>query len=299
MILENILKWQQVRGMSREQKTALVQQYTKTANTRLRGLEKSGEDKRSRAYIQTTQNAYSLNYKNRFYQGKNYKSQADLDNTLKDVIKFLRDETSTVRGSKSKKAYIPRKIDNNYDSIDLQHRLSEKDVKRIERWGKYANKNMGELEERGLTNNAYKYAKFYTEKHGMRFPTDMSKMNDNERRSWAMKITDFLKMKTSTVQGYIEVRRQRVQSLRELGFELQDDEIDNFFEFLRDRQYDMLANQYSSEQIFESFLNLRTADKDSGKVPIKQIMKEYDEVLQGKYTLEKVAENHGKGMLFK
>lgn len=290
MRAKDVPYWRDVKKLSFDEKARIASRLAKRANSRLKALETSGESKRSKAYIQTTENSLSLNYKNRFYQGKKYSSEKNLDRALQDQINFLKEESSTVSGSKSKRAYIKRKED--YDIV--VQKITEKDVPKLERWAKQANRNMRELEKAGFTKNAYEYAKFYTEKHKMKFPTNFKKMTRAERESWAWKLTDFLKMKTSTVAGNIAVHKSRVESLRANGLKIKDENIDAFFEFLRDLQYEQLNKIYDSEQIMESLVELQNQGKT-----MKQIENAFEKVLQDKYTLEQTLEKKHSRVMFK
>lgn len=88
-----------IKDMTREEKTQLAKQLAKRANVRLSTLEKHDLDNDTWAYGKASR--YLRNQDRiRFYEGKKYNSERELNRQLQELTYFLNAKSSTIRGIK-------------------------------------------------------------------------------------------------------------------------------------------------------------------------------------------------------
>lgn len=92
------LTYDDILKMSHEQKAQIATQLAKRANTRLGSLRKAQGEK-SAQYAQASAEVYLRQQKrNKFYEGKKYKTEQQLNRALNELNFFLNRKTSTLSG---------------------------------------------------------------------------------------------------------------------------------------------------------------------------------------------------------
>lgn len=88
-----------IKDMTRDEKTDLAKKLAKRANVRLSNLEKKGLDNDTWAYGKANR-FLNRQDRTRFFEGKTYNSERELNRQLQELTYFLNAKSSTVRGIK-------------------------------------------------------------------------------------------------------------------------------------------------------------------------------------------------------
>ena len=278
-----VLSYKEIKKLSYEEQVATYKKYANRANTRLANLNKNGLQKDSRAVINT------MNTK--FYRGE-FKTKREFNRNLNRVIKFLNDDSSTIKGAKKQ-----REINKKYEELktlpqQVRTMTYEQKINVLRKYGKMANSRLKTLEDTGHTNFAYSVTANYLkrfDKGKIRFKTGdnaiFSKMTESRLTRHVLEMLSFLNSKTSTLKGRETADIHRIMTLA-YQFNIPFERVDDFRAFLYSHQFDVLKGRDASNQVLEDF-----ADALNQGMDIKQIKKDYQSYLNDEeMTLEQINE---------
>ena len=278
-----VLSYKEIKKLSYEEQVATYKKYANRANTRLANLNKQGLQKDSRAAIN--------NMNTKFYRGE-YKSKREFNKNLNRVIKFLNDDSSTIKGAKKQ-----REINKKYEDLktlpqQVRTMTYEQKINVLRKYGKMANSRLKTLEDTGHTNFAYSVTANYLkrfDKGKIRFKTGdnaiFSKMTEARLTRHVLEMLSFLNSKTSTLKGRETADTHRIMTLA-YQFNIPFERVDDFRAFLYSHQFDVLKGRDASNQVLEDF-----ADALNQGMDIRQIKKDYQSYLNDEeMTLEQINE---------
>ena len=278
-----VLTYKEIKKLSYEQQVETYKKYANRANTRLANLNKQGLQKDSRAAIN--------NMNTKFYRGE-YKSKREFNKNLNRVIKFLNDDSSTIKGAKKQ-----REINKKYEDLktlpqQVRTMTYDQKINVLRKYGKMANSRLKTLEDTGHTNFAYSVTANYLkrfDKGKIRFKTGdnaiFSKMTESRLTRHVLEMLSFLNSKTSTLKGRETADTHRIMTLA-YQFNIPFERVDDFRAFLYSHQFDVLKGRDASNQVLEDF-----ADALNQGIDIKQIKKDYQSYLNDEeMTLEQINE---------
>ena len=278
-----VLSYKEIKKLSYEEQVATYKKYANRANTRLANLNKNGLQKDSRAVINT------MNTK--FYRGE-FKTKREFNRNLNRVIKFLNDDSSTIKGAKKQ-----REINKKYEDLktlpqQVRTMSYEQKINVLRKYGKMANSRLKTLEDTGHTNFAYSVTANYLkrfDKGKIRFKTGdnaiFSKMTESRLTRHVLEMLSFLNSKTSTLKGRETADTHRIMTLA-YQFNIPFERVDDFRAFLYSHQFDVLKGRDASNQVLEDF-----ADALNQGMDIRQIKKDYQSYLNDEeMTLEQINE---------
>ena len=278
-----VLSYKEIKKLSYEEQVATYKKYANRANTRLANLNKQGLQKDSRAAIN--------NMNTKFYRGE-FKTKREFNKNLNRVIKFLNDDSSTIKGAKKQ-----REINKKYEDLktlpqQVRTMTYEQKINVLRKYGKMANSRLKTLEDTGHTNFAYSVTANYLkrfDKGKIRFKTGdnaiFSKMTEARLTRHVLEMLSFLNSKTSTLKGRETADIHRIMTLA-YQFNIPFERVDDFRAFLYSHQFDVLKGRDASNQVLEDF-----ADALNQGMDIKQIKKDYQSYLNDEeMTLEQINE---------
>ena len=278
-----VLSYKEIKKLSYEEQVATYKKYANRANTRLANLNKQGLQKDSRAVIN--------NMNTKFYRGE-FKTKREFNKNLNRVIKFLNDDSSTIKGAKKQ-----REINKKYEDLktlpqQVRTMTYDQKINVLRKYGKMANSRLKTLEDTGHTNFAYSVTANYLkrfDKGKIRFKTGdnaiFSKMTESRLTRHVLEMLSFLNSKTSTLKGRETADTHRIMTLA-YQFNIPFERVDDFRAFLYSHQFDVLKGRDASNQVLEDF-----ADALNQGMDIRQIKKDYQSYLNDEeMTLEQINE---------
>ena len=281
--MRKVLSYKEIKKLSYEEQAAIYKKYANRANTRLANLNKQGLQKDSRAAIN--------NMNTKFYRGE-YKTKREFNKNLNRVIKFLNDDSSTIKGAKKQ-----REINKKYEDLktlpqQVRTMTYDQKINVLRKYGKMANSRLKTLEDTGHTNFAYSVTANYLKRFDqgkIRFKTGdnaiFSKMTESRLTRHVLEMLSFLNSKTSTLKGRETADIHRIMTLA-YQFNIPFERVDDFRAFLYSHQFDVLKGRDASNQVLEDF-----ADALNQGMDIRQIKKYYQSYLNDEeMTLEQINE---------
>ena len=278
-----VLSYKEIKGLSYKEQIATYKKLANRANTRLANLNKQGLQKDSRAAIN--------NMNTKFYRGE-FKTKREFNKNLNRVIKFLNDDSSTIKGAKKQ-----REINKKYEDLktlpqQVRTMTYDQKINVLRKYGKMANSRLKTLEDTGHTNFAYSVTANYLkrfDKGKIRFKTGdnaiFSKMTESRLTRHVLEMLSFLNSKTSTLKGRETADTHRIMTLA-YQFNIPFERVDDFRAFLYSHQFDVLKGRDASNQLLEDF-----ADALNQGIDIRQIKKDYQSYLNDEeMTLEQINE---------
>ena len=233
--------------------------------------------------------------KNRFYEGKNYRTTDDVDNAFEVLNNFMNDNTSHMNRelkADKKRKELERDI-NNFVSSNVKNDNFSKLIDKAKKYSKLANKRLKELEKNGLNGQAYGYAEYYNsamKRKKNRFYTGEKLYKTKaDVINHIEELQHFLGAKTSTVEGYRNTQEKRINKFREHGVEIPKGSEDEFNQFLETSQFNALKSRLDSNQIIDIYVTAKSKNKT-----VEEINKEFEKFLEDTedtYTIDKVQEN--------
>lgn len=278
--------------LSFDEKVKELKKLSKRANVRLAYLEE--KNKITNAY------KYAEKYnkdrkKNRFYEGKNYRTTDDVDNAFEVLNNFMNDNTSHMNRelkADKKRKELERDI-NNFVSSNVKNDNFSKLIDKAKKYSKLANKRLKELEKNGLNGQAYGYAEYYNsamKRKKNRFYTGEKLYKTKaDVINHIEELQHFLGAKTSTVEGYRNTQEKRINKFREHGVNIPKGAENEFNQFLETSQFNALKSRLDSNQIIDIYVTAKSKNKT-----VKEINKEFKKFLEDTedtYTIDKVQEN--------
>ena len=174
-----------------------------------------------------------------------------------------------------------QKVNQEYLNIDLRGKRYDIDEVRALRrkLAKRANARLLSLERKGLTKNAYRVATRYTQATRGRNRFSEAYLKSAEisyLREDIENLRVFLNSVTSTLSGYKQLKKERIDRFRQKGLKIDDE--DQFYRFLNSKIYKDLANKLiSSDKLIEFYDDV----VDSGKYEMKDLKEALEEFKKG------------------
>lgn len=279
-------------NLSKTQQVKELRKLTKRANVRLSFLEE--KDTITLAYRQ----AYQYNLEkdrdnNRFYEGSVYKTNEDIKQAFKAVTSFLDNKSSTMTGlQESVKNTVDEMIKNNYIDPKTISKMSTQEQRYASKYIAMAgNKKLSDLEKNNITQYAYGLADTYNKAEGRpnnRFYRGIKFVNDEQLRTHLENMIHFYNAKTSTLQGYNDSIKSRLDSFREKGVDVPKEREYEFFQFLSSNEFKKLGSRVDSKQPVETFNEARNLGHS-----VEEINQLFREFLDTNMTFDQVQERLG------
>ncbi len=174
-----------------------------------------------------------------------------------------------------------QKVNQEYLNIDLRGKRYDIDEVRALRrkLAKRANARLLSLERKGLTKNAYRLATRYTQATRGRNRFSEAYLKSAEisyLREDIENLRVFLNSVTSTLSGYKQLKKERIDRFRQKGLKIDDE--DQFYRFLNSKIYKDLANKLiSSDKLIEFYDDV----VDSSKYEMKDLKEALEEFKKG------------------
>lgn len=171
---------------------------------------------------------------------------------------------------------------------------SEEELKGIvKKAAKAANTRLRTLEKKGLADKApaYKSISGILKMERPRFKESTTKMTKEELTKEFLKLREFMGMKTSTMTGYKEWNKNKVQAARDMGFTGTPEELAYLFNRYMTEKNEAL---FGSDIIYQAIVS-----NNIDKLELEQIGKEYQaniekDISQGERLLQLYRARQGK-----
>ena len=278
--------------LSKTQQAKELKKMTKRANVRLSLLEE--KDSITLAYRQAYQyNLEKDRESNRFYEGTKYKSSEEIKQAYKAVTNFLENKSSTLQGVQDNvKDIVNDMVKNNYIDENVIKKMNSQEKRYASKFiAQASNKKLTELEKNNITQYAYGLADTYNKAEGRdknRFYRGIKFDNDEEVRKQLENMIHFYNAKTSTVAGYNESIKTRLDAFREKGINIPKEREQEFFQFLASEEFKKLGARAASKQVASTFNEARNIGQD-----VEEINKTFKEFLDTNMTFDQVQERLG------
>lgn len=205
--------------------------------------------------------------KNRFYEGKKYNSQKEINDSFTALSNFLNNKLSTLGGiEKEVSTKIETLIDKGQFDYKTLNELTDKEkIYASKKMASLANKRLRNLEDNGIDYYAYANAKHYNEASGRnknRFYRGGKFKNDRDLNIHIQNMGKFLNARSSTIEGIEQSYNNRINTFRNKGVNIPIGKEKEFFDFLSSQQFKALAKYADSDQIAETYANARNKDID-------------------------------------
>lgn len=182
-----------------------------------------------------------------------------------------------------------------FDFESIRKMSKEQKIQSLQKMSKTANSRLKTLESKGLTKNAYaKTQRLLSYQNKTRFYEGKNYKNNYEIERALSQLEYFLTSKSSTVRGYKQLKKDRIQAFADKGIFIKNENVDDFYNFLSSQQFKELGKRVDSNQVIEDFAEYLK------NFSVEEILQEFDAFLQDtKYTFEQVGErlNATKGKL--
>lgn len=299
---KDTLSYSEFMKLTKPQQVKELQKMSKRANVRL----KLQEDKQlyNNAYKETYQFNMALGReKNRFYEGKSYKTKEDLLESYKGVKSYLINKSSTLSGAKEnirsdvKLKFKTGTLDMKYlKDLNLQERAYASQY-----LSQLANQRLKSLEKAKINHFAYAKAEKYNiddmERSKNRFYTGTKFEKGKEINSQLENVLYFLNAKTSTPTGLKQIYKERIDTFRDKGVNIKEGEEKEFMDFLSSKQFENLSKYADSNQVIQTYVDARNVGED-----VEKINREFENFMNTNLTFDQVQEKlkvaKWKGRLF-
>lgn len=275
--------------LTQQQQAKELKKMTKRANVRLSLLEE--KDTITLAYRE----AYQYNLEkdkdtNRFYEGTKYKSAEEIKEAYKAVSNFLGNKSSTLQGIQDNvKNVIEDMIKNNNIDYNIIKKMSPQEKRYASKYiAQASNKKLVDLEKNKITQYAYGLADAYNKAEGMkknRFSRSIKFDNEEDLQKHLENMIHFYNAKTSTIQGYNDSIKTRLDAFREKGIIIPKDKEYEFFQFLGSNEFKKLGSRVGSDQVVSTFNEARNVGQD-----VEDINNLFKEFLDTDMTFDQVQE---------
>lgn len=278
--------------LSNTRKIAEVRKLAKRANVRLAYMEEQGVHNDVYNYA----NTYNSNIgrkKNRFFEGSKYKDTQSINDAYKVLRNFLNNKTSLMTGVKESVIdNIKKDIKNNTLSYPSIMTMEDKEKEYVTSYlAKRSNSRLKALEKKGFTKGAYAKAEIYNLQSGREknsFYTGHNFKNVNEMNLHIYNMIKFLNSKTSTVKGWNEINKKRINTFRSKGINIPHGKEEEFNNFLSSKQFAGFNKQVDSNQVIKMYHNAKARNKT-----IDEINEEFDKFMNDDYYFDEVLEDLG------
>lgn len=269
-----------------------LKKMTKRANVRLSLLEE--KESITLAYRQAYQ--YNLDQDretNRFYEGTKYKSASEIKQAYQAVSQFLGNKTSTLQGVQDNiKDIVNDMVKHNNIDENVIKKMNPQEQRYASKYiAQASNKKLNDLEKNDIHQYAYAMADTYNKADGRdknRFYRGIKFNTDEDLRTHLENMVHFYNAKTSTVQGYNESIKTRLDAFREKGVVIPKEREYEFFQFLASEEFKKLGARAASKQVASTFNEARNIGKD-----VEEINKTFKEYLDTDMTFDQVQERLG------
>lgn len=278
--------------LSKTAQTKELKKMTKRANVRLSLLEE--KDTITLAYRQAYQ--YNLEQdrdSNRFYEGTKYKTAEEIKQAFQAVSNFLGNKSSTLQGVQDNiKDIVNDMVKNNYIDEKVIKKMSPQEQRYASKYiAQASNKKLTDLEKADITQYAYGLADAYNKAEGRktnRFFRGTKFDSENDLQKHLENMIHFYNAKTSTVEGYNESIKTRLDAFRDKGVIIPKNREYEFFQFLASEEFKKLGARAASKQVASTFNEARNIGKD-----VEEINRVFKEYLDTDMTFDQVQERLG------
>jgi hypothetical protein len=280
---------QQFNSLTNQQQTAELKRMAKRANVRLSLLEEKGIIDTD-YYKAKMYNADNGKLKNRFYEGTKYKDADETKQAYSALSELLGAEKSTLGGVQHA---IQKTVDQltehgNFDYKALSGLSKQEKIYASKAISKTANKELKDLEKADINKFAYQVAGQYNEATGRdknRFYTGGKFKSEKDIDIHLQNVQAFIQSETATPRGYIEVIKNRLNTFRGKGLNIEDRDEQKFLDFLSSQQFATLKQYADSNQIIETFTQARDLGTD-----VKKIQDEFNNYINSDIGFDEVQE---------
>ena len=280
----------QFNRLTNEHKIEYLHKLTKRANVRLKLLD---NNKISNDVVQQTKDILkdTGREKGTFYEGKKYKSEAEIKNVFNLVSNFLNNSLSTLKGVKDT---IKEKVEKKKIDFSDITKMSDKELIYLSQAeGKKGNRKLKKLEDNNCTIHAYQQARYINASEGReknRFYTGTKFGTRKELEIHVKNVMKFNSYKSSTLKGYKEIQNTKLNIFRDKGINIKNDNESEkeFLDFISSEQFKQFKKYMDSEQMMEDFVEAR-----NNGISVEQINQAYEDYQNSKITYDVVQERLG------
>lgn len=229
--------------MADNEKLKELQKLARKANARMR---KQLKDDRVETGYRHAEMFLVEHKLKKFYSGAKYK-ESEIEPTLKVIKDYLATPTTTARGYK-KEIEIPK--------MKLMMTYDQK-VQYAQKLAKRANARLRTLESNNINYYAYEHAEYFNKAQGReknRYYTGKKYKDKDTLNRQIYEMERFLDMETSTPKGIQKLNAKRIKTFKEKGFDIQENDIPIFVDFLSSNQLTNLSKYGDSSTIIEDFI---------------------------------------------
>ena len=229
--------------MADNEKLKELQKLARKANARMRQQLKNDRVETGYRHAEMFLVEHKLD---KFYAGTKYK-ESEIEPTLKVIKDYLATPTTTARGYKKEIEIPMMKLKMTYDQK----------VKYAQKLAKRANARLKTLENNNINYYAYEHAEYYNKAMGRennRYYTGKKYKDKETLNRQINEMERFLDMETSTPKGIQKLNAKRIKTFKEKGFDIQENDIPVFVDFLSSNQLSNLSKYGDSSIIIEDFI---------------------------------------------
>lgn len=229
--------------MADNEKLKQLQKLARKANARMRQQLKNDRVETGYRHAEMFLVEHKLD---KFYAGTKYK-ESEIEPTLKVIKDYLATPTTTARGYKKEIEIPMMKLKMTYDQK----------VKYAQKLAKRANARLKTLENNNINYYAYEHAEYYNKAMGRennRYYTGKKYKDKETLNRHINEMERFLDMETSTPKGIQKLNVKRIKTFKEKGFDIQENDIPVFVDFLSSNQLSNLSKYGDSSTIIEDFI---------------------------------------------
>ena len=229
--------------MADNEKLKELQKLARKANARMRQQLKNDRVETGYRHAEMFLVEHKLD---KFYAGTKYK-ESEIEPTLKVIKDYLATPTTTARGYKKEIEIPMMKLKMTYDQK----------VKYAQKLAKRANARLKTLENNNINYYAYEHAEYYNKAMGRennRYYTGKKYKDKETLNRQINEMERFLDMETSTPKGIQKLNVKRIKTFKEKGFDIQENDIPVFVDFLSSNQLSNLSKYGDSSIIIEDFI---------------------------------------------
>lgn len=237
------------------------QRLSKRANVRLKAQE--NKNTIEGAYLNAQE--YLGNNRTRFYEGKKFSSQAEVEQQIIALNEYLNSKTSTISGYKKEQNKVTY-VDTLKMSIEEKKQLYKKQVQT-------ANRRLYTLEKNGYGNtHAIKKAQAFNHAQhvGNRFLSysKIKNMSDKDLNNNLMHLLDFMNEKHSTIRGIKHSNKMRIDTFRLKGVNIPKGKEEDFQHFLESEQFRTMKKYGDSGQFVDAFARALDKGIDASEITL-------------------------------
>lgn len=265
--------------MADNEKIKELQKLARKANARMRQQLKNDRVETGYRHAEMFLVEHKLD---KFYAGTKYK-ESEIEPTLKVIKDYLATPTTTAKGYKKEIEIPMMKLKMTYDQK----------VKYAQKLAKRANARLKTLENNNINYYAYEHAEYYNKVMGReknRYYTGKKYKDKETLNRQINEMERFLDMETSTPKGIEKLNAKRIKTFKEKGFDIQENDIPVFVDFLSSNQLSNLSKYGDSSTIIEDFIT--ALHERSSVTDIQKDFNEYKQSVKSSNYFNDIFKNY-------